>query len=386
MDALLVDDSPTMLLRLRLLIEAEPDVAVAALCEPTAALMEAQTRAFDLILVDYHMPEMDGITFIRQMRAVPHYAQVPIVMITSDVSDAARLAALDAGATDFLDKRSNGVELSVRLRNQISLARAVRRLDDQAVWLAGEVETAIRQLREREEEIIFRLALAVEYRDNDTGNHTWRVARYSQIMAEALSLPQELCRRIYLAAPLHDVGKVAIPDSILLKKGKLDATEFSAIRDHAEIGRRILDGSTSTLIQLAAEIAEAHHEKWDGSGYPHGRSGESIPLSARIVAVADVFDALTTQRPYKPAMPFEEALRIVQQESGRHFDPTCVTAFTSRRNEVAAVCELGANSNQEAFTRTRKPWGRMPDLLREVLEGSGSASSRYRPPDGLVAG
>ncbi len=369
MDALLVDDSQTMLLRLQRLLEQEHGVAVTARTSPSIALIEAQTRAFDLILVDHHMPEMDGTSFIRRMRAIPHYAQVPIIMVTSDVTDAVRLAALKAGASDFLDKRLMGIELSVRLRNQIKLAAAIRRLDDQAAWLAGEIETAVRHLREREEEIIFRLALAVEYRDNDTGDHTWRVARYSQIIAEALGLPPSLCHRIYLAAPLHDVGKVAVPDGILLKKGALTAEEFSVVRTHTEIGRRILDDSASELIRLAAEIAEAHHEKWDGSGYPNGLVGPAIPLAARIVAVADVFDALTTVRPYKDAMPAEQALRCLVAESAKHFDPECITAFTSRWPDIVAVRDQAADARRMTFGRATEPWARVPELLREVSDG-----------------
>jgi len=363
-DALLVDDSQTMLLRLQRLLQQEHGVYVTAVTSANLALVEAQTRAYDLILVDYHMPEMDGTTLIQRMRAIPHYEQVPIVMVTSDVTDVVRLSALEAGASDFLDKRLKGVELSVRLRNQIKLAAAVRRLDDQAAWLAGEIETAERHLREREEEIIFRLALAVEYRDNDTGDHTWRVARYSQIIAEALELDPELCHRIYLAAPLHDVGKIAVPDGILLKKGALTAEEFAVVRTHTSIGRRILDDSASELIQLAAEIADAHHEKWDGSGYPNGLAGEAIPLSARIVAVADVFDALTSVRPYKAAMTAEDALLCLRADSSHHFDPACIAAFISRWSDIITVAAIAATKHETAFGRPTEPWARIPKLMR----------------------
>ncbi|CAA2158907.1 Cyclic di-GMP phosphodiesterase response regulator RpfG [Methylobacterium brachiatum] len=377
MDALLVDDSATMRLRLRQMLEAKPDVSVTDYADPAAALVEAQMRAFDLVLVDYHMPTMDGIAFIQQMRTIPHYAQVPIAMVTSDISDAVRLAALEAGATDFLDKSMRGVEQTVRLRNLIRLAKAVRRLAEQAAWLDGEVEAALRHMREREEEIIFRLSLAVEYRDNDTGDHTWRVARYSQIVAEALGLPAEVCRNLYLAAPLHDVGKVAIPDGILLKPGRLDPDEFALIKTHATIGQRILGGSTSELIRLAAEIAEAHHEKWDGSGYPKGLVGPQIPLSARIVAVADVFDALTTQRPYKEAMPFEAALDCIRADSGRHFDPACVEAFCARWPDIRVAGGQERAAGRRGAHAVTEPWARVPTLLREIASETPVLAGRF---------
>ena len=365
MDALLVDDSSTSRMRLREMLEAEPGVTVDAHANPVAALIEAQMRAFDLVLIDYHMPEMTGVAFIERIRTIPHYAQVPVVMITSDVCDAARLAALEAGATDFLAKRTTGVELRARLRNFVRLAGAVRRLAEQAAVLDGAAEAAMRHMHEREEEIIFRLSLAVEYRDNDTGDHTWRVARYSELMAEALGLAPEMCRRLYLAAPLHDVGKVAVPDGILLKPGKLDPEEFALIRTHAEIGRRILGGSESELIRLAAEIAGAHHERWDGSGYPNGLAGEAIPLAARIVAVADVFDALTTERSYKKALSFAEALGLIRAESRRHFDPACVAAFELCWPEVVATGRNGARTRAGRGAAT-EPWARVPMLLRET--------------------
>lgn len=342
MDALLVDDSSTMLLRFRRLLKQQHGVSVSAFAHPGAALLRAQMQSYDLVLVDQHMPGMDGVEFIRRLCEIPHYARVPVVMITSDTSERVRLAALEAGATDFLEKHTDGTEFQVRLRNQIRLAAAMRRLDDQAAELTGKVRVAEEHVHEREEEIIFRLALAVEYRDNDTGHHTWRVARYSQIMAEALGLDADLCHRIYLAAPLHDVGKVAIPDEVLLKKDRLNDDEMAMVRTHAAIGERILGESSSELIRLAAAIAGGHHERWDGTGYPRGIAGLTIPLAARIVAVADVFDALTTVRPYKAAMPPEDALRCIEAESGRHFDPDCVAAFVSRWEEILGICMASA--------------------------------------------
>jgi len=280
---------------------------------------------------------MDGISFIRELRTFPQFAEIPFVMITSIESDEVRMKALEAGATDFLPKRPQSLEMQVRLRNLIRLGLAVRKLNDRAADLASEVAAATRKLQEREEEIILRLALAVEYRDNDTGEHTLRVARYSRVIAEQLGLSPRLCRDIYLAAPLHDVGKVAIPDRILLKPGRLDADEMAIIRTHAAIGAHILADSHCELIQIGAEIAAGHHERWDGSGYPIGLRGADIPIAARVVAVADVFDALTTKRPYKEAMPLADARRYLEDKKGIEFDPTCVEAFLARWDEVEAI-------------------------------------------------
>ncbi|QOZ47364.1 two-component system response regulator [Bradyrhizobium sp. CCBAU 53340] len=335
--ALLVDDSRSVLNFLKRLIEAEGLVEATTFLDPVEALACARERVFDLVLVDYEMPHLDGISFIRTLRTLPGCADIPIAMITSRQTDDVKMEALQAGATDFLPKAPQSVEMTVRLRNLIQLGAAVRKLNDRAAHLASEVAAATRKLGEREEEIILRLALAVEYRDNDTGEHTLRVARYSRIIAEQLGLPARLCRDIYLAAPLHDVGKVAIPDNILLKPGKLTSDEMAVIRTHATIGARILADSSCELIQLGAQIAAGHHERWDGAGYPDGLKAEEIPVAARVVAVADVFDALTTRRPYKEPLPLESARDYLVENRGRQFDPACVEAFLSRWAEVAAI-------------------------------------------------
>jgi putative two-component system response regulator len=292
---------------------------------------------FDLVLVDYEMPHMDGISFIRAFRTLPGCADIPIAMITSRQTDDVKMEALQAGATDFLPKQPQSVEMTVRLRNLVRLGAAVRKQNDRAADLASAVAAATQKRGEREEEIILRLALAVEYRDNDTGEHTLRVARYSRIIAEQLGLPPRLCRDIYLAAPLHDVGKVAIPDNILLKPGRLTDEEMAVIRTHATIGEKILADSSCELIQLGAQIAAGHHERWDGTGYPNGLKADAIPVAARVVAVADVFDALTTRRPYKEPMPLEAARDYLVENQGRQFDPECVEAFLSRWREVVEI-------------------------------------------------
>ena len=340
--ALLVDDSRSVLDFMKRHIEADGTVHATAYLDPVEAIAAARTTDFDIVLVDYEMPKMDGISFIRALRLLPNCADIPIVMITSIESDEVRMQALEAGATDFLPKRPQSLEVQVRLRNLVRLGVAVRKLNDRAADLASEVTAATRKLQEREEEIILRLALAVEYRDNDTGEHTLRVARYSRLIAEQLGLSPRLCRDIYLAAPLHDVGKVAIPDSILLKPGRLDSQEMAIIRTHAGIGGHILADSHCELIQLGAVIATGHHERWDGSGYPRGLKGSDIPIAARVVAVADVFDALTTKRPYKEAMPLIAARAYLQDKSAIEFDPACVDAFLSRWDDVVAIASTQA--------------------------------------------
>jgi putative two-component system response regulator len=335
--ALLVDDSRSVLDFLKRLIEADGTVRAHTYLDPLKALESARASDYDIVLVDYQMPKLDGISFIRELRSLPKFVDVPVVMITSIEDDEVRLRALEAGATDFLPKRPHAVEMAVRLRNLIKLGSAVRKLNNRTVNLASEVAAATKKLQEREEEIILRLALAVEYRDNDTGEHTLRVARYSRLIAEQLGLADRFCRDIYLAAPLHDVGKVAIPDSILLKPGRLNDAEMATIRTHADIGAQILADSHCELIQLAAVIARAHHERWDGSGYPNKLRGQEIPLAARIVAVADVFDALTMRRPYKEPMPLDEARAYLENKKGTEFDPACVDAFLSRWSDVVGI-------------------------------------------------
>ena len=252
--------------------------------------------------------------------------------------------------------------MTVRLRNLIRLGVAVRKQNDRAADLASAVAAATKRLAEREEEIILRLALAVEYRDNDTGEHTLRVAQYSRLIAEQLGLAPRLCRDIYLAAPLHDVGKVAIPDHVLLKPGRLTEEEMAVIRTHATIGEQILADSSCELIQLGAQIASSHHERWDGAGYPNGLKDTAIPIAARVVAVADVFDALTTRRPYKEPMPREAARGYLIENKGRQFDPACVEAFLSRWSDVEAIA-TGRNVTPFAKATRRGPMTESPTLI-----------------------
>lgn len=337
MNILIIDDNPTNLLLLTKLIERFDGCRSHSFeaAAPALAWLEAETA--DLVVVDYMMPEIDGIAFIHRFRQTAGTTEVPIVMVTAADQREVRRRALEAGATDFLAKPVDHIEFRARIGNLLALRQAHNRLRDHAAWLADEVTRATADIREREEETILRLSRTAEYRDPETGSHIERMAHYSRLIAARLGLSWSDQDLVFRAAPMHDIGKVGIPDHILLKPGRLDAQEWAVMKTHTTIGHTILMGSSAPLICAAAEIALTHHEKYDGSGYPNGTEGEAIPLMGRIVAVADVFDALTSVRPYKPAWTLEEARTLLLERRGRHFDPACVAAFLDSWDEVLEI-------------------------------------------------
>jgi len=312
-------------------------VEVEGFARPVDAVVWATKNVSDLVLVDYMMPEMDGIEFVKRLRALPGYEHVPIVMVTVHDDRKLRYAALDAGITDFLTKPVDARECLARCRNLLTLRRQQLVLEDKRRLLEHMVEDATREVREREKETLLRLARAGEFRDEETGNHLIRMSRYSRLIAGAIGLDQDEAETVELAAPLHDIGKIGIPDQILLKPGKLEALEWDVMRRHAVIGHEILKGSASKYVRMGALIALGHHERYDGSGYPNGLVGDHIPLSARIVAVADVYDALTSVRPYKKAWTSEQAYEYVASQAGKHFDPRMVEAFRNMKTQVLEV-------------------------------------------------
>ena len=331
-----VDDSAANLAIMKGLIRAiGADAAV--FLEPARALAEIDALAPDLIVVDYRMPVMDGIQFVQAAKVMAGGRDIPIVMVTASDETTVRHAALEAGAADFISRPIDAVEVKSRLRNLLQLGALQKRLKARADDLAAEVEKATQVVAAREEEIILRLARAAEFRDEDTGQHIMRMARYSEIIAEGLGLDAETCRLIRLATPMHDVGKIGISDTVLLKPGKLTPEERYVIQQHTAFGEQILEGSSSHLIVMARLIAGAHHEQWDGTGYPRGLAGEDIPLVGRIAAVADVFDALTTERPYKAAWSAEAARTFVIDGTGSQFDPACVEAFLRKWDDILKV-------------------------------------------------
>lgn len=319
------------------IVKAATNAEIDSCLHPREALERTYATQYDLVLVDHIMPGMDGVQFTSALRACESYRTVPIVMVTSDMDRNTRIEAIRAGATDFVNKPFDPTELQARVANLLTLRAAQVELADRATWLAREVELATAHLLAREEEIIWRLARAIEYRDGDTGEHVSRVAQISQLIATGIGLSPQRCRTIYLAAPLHDIGKIAIADAILGKPGKLTPEEVAIMREHVTIGARILESGTSDLIKTAELIAQSHHERWDGAGYPDRLSGTDIPVEARVVAIADVFDALCSERPYKKAWPIEKAYAEIVSCSGTHFDPACVAAFSAKWREIEAI-------------------------------------------------
>ncbi|NMM26164.1 MAG: response regulator [Glaciimonas sp.] len=327
MDVLIVDDDQTNLSLFSYMLKTIPDVTPIEVSSSIKALDWCKVHEPDLVLLDYMMPQMDGLQFLQAFRALPGKAEIPVIMVTADVQTAVRHQALQMSANDFLTKPVNTIELRARVTNLLALRKAQLQLASRADWLAEEVAKATREVVARERDVIHRLSRAAEYRDPETGAHLLRMAHYSRLIAANLDLSEAEQDLIRDAAPMHDIGKVGIADNILLKPGRLTEDEMTIMRTHPQIGADILQGSTSPLLQAAATIALTHHEKYDGSGYPNGLKAEQIPLHGRIIAVADVFDALTSVRPYKKAWELDRAVALIRDGAGSHFDPICAQAF-----------------------------------------------------------
>src|SRR5688572_10390840 len=335
---MVVDDQSTGRAILEQVVRSLDDrVVVEGFARPVDAVVWAARHVADLVLVDFMMPDMDGIELVGRLRSLPGYEHVPIVMITGQDDKKVRYAALDAGITDFLTKPVDARECLARCRNLLTLRRQQLALEDRRRMLEGMVDEATREIREREKETLLRLARAGEFRDEETGYHLIRMARYSRLIANAIGLERDEAETIELAAPLHEIGKIGIPDGILLKPGRLDAPEWEVMQRHPVIGHEILKGSASKYVRMGALIALGHHERFDGKGYPNGLDGDHVPLCARIVAVADVFDALTSKRPYKKAWKADEAFEYLKAQRAKHFDPRLVDAFLGMKEKVIEV-------------------------------------------------
>jgi len=282
----------------------------------------------DLILLDLHMREKDGFAVLEEIVAQNGGADhVPVIMITADDSADTKRRALALGAKDFVGKPFDSAEVLLRIRNHLETRFLYHKLREQNQELEAKVMERTKELEQSQLEVLERLAAAVEFRDDDTGNHTRRVAEVSAMLAQRVGIESVTVELIRRAAPLHDIGKVGIPDSILLKAGPLTGEEFEIMKTHTVIGSRMLSKGRSELVRFSQRIARSHHEWWDGSGYPDRVSGQSIPLEARIVALADFLDALTHERPYRPAWGIDETLAEIRRRAGSHFDPNIAKAL-----------------------------------------------------------
>jgi two-component system, response regulator RpfG len=332
---LIVDDQSTSRNILSQVIRSiSTTIKIVEKSNPESALEWATQNVADLVFVDFLMPRMNGIDFIRLIKLLPDYASVPILMITVKKDTETRYAALDAGVADFLSKPVDVYECSARCKNLLTMRQQHLTLQNRSDQLEKKVKLAIAEIRVREQETLMRLARTGEYKDYDTTMHMQRMALFSKAIAETAGFSDEDATMIELSAPLHDLGKIGIPDHILLKKGMLNADETIIMRKHPIIGYEILRNSQSKWLQMGAEIALGHHERFDGGGYPYQLKAEQIPISARIVAIADVLDALTSKRPHKEAWSMNKAFEYLEEESGKHFDPDLIALTLSIRKKI----------------------------------------------------
>lgn len=318
---LLVDDEPTNLQVLRQVLQDDYRLFFAK--DGDKALELAARECPDLILLDVMMPGMTGYEVCSRLKQSEATAAIPVIFVTAlaDVDDEAR--GFEVGAVDYITKPISPPIVRARVRTHLSLVR-------------------VDELKATRLQIVQRLGLAAEYKDNETGLHVIRMSHYSRVLALAAGFSEQAADDLLNAAPMHDVGKIGIPDAILQKNGKLDDAEWQVMRSHAQIGADIIGEHPSGLLQMARSIALTHHEKWDGTGYPNGLKGEDIPLTGRIVAIADVFDALTSVRPYKAAWSVEEALELLRREGGKHFDPQLIELFLGCMPEILTIKERWA--------------------------------------------
>jgi len=325
------------------------------------ALKKVQEEPPDVILLDVMMPKMDGFEAVRRLKENEETRGIPVVMVTSlkEVED--RVRALEAGADDFLTKPVEKTELRARVQSSLKVKAYYDHMRDYQKELEAEVAKKTKQLRLSFEKIkgasldtIHRLSKAAEYKDEDTGAHILRMSNYSAAVARKMGLNDKVVDSILYAAPMHDVGKIGTPDRILLKPGKLDPDEWEIMKQHATIGGKILSGSDAGFIRLAEVIALTHHEKWDGSGYPNGVKGAKIPLAGRVTAIGDVFDALTSKRPYKEPFSLEKSFGIIREGRGNHFDPDVVDAFFAIEDEVLSIKERYKDERESLFVKIAK--------------------------------
>ena len=340
---MIVDDEEANRVILKGILQRGGFTQIMALEDPRQAVERFLSFEPDLLIVDYHMPGVTGLALMDRLQ--PHLPEYfPILMLTADVRQELREQALASGAKDFLNKPVNAAEVQLRVRNLLEARHFHGELQKQNERLEEKVSARTEQLERTQIEMLVRLAKAAEFRDDETGDHIWRVAHTSALIGRELGLDPERVELLLRAARLHDVGKIGIPDGILLKPRGVTAAEFAVIQSHTTIGGDLLSGGTTPLIQMAEVIARTHHERWDGAGYPEGLEGEDIPLEGRILAVADAFDALTHDRAHRRAVSHQAAVEEIQAHRGRQFDPQVVDAFLAIEARGELITEPIANA------------------------------------------
>ncbi|QBZ83951.1 Cyclic di-GMP phosphodiesterase response regulator RpfG [Hydrogenovibrio crunogenus] len=335
---LVLDDQQVNLDLVMDLLTLEGYKNIQLLNDPLQLSAVLASQPIDLILLDINMPILDGFAALAMIKQHYHEQDAPpVVMLTAQNDQENRLRALKNGASDYVMKPFNRHELLKRIEIQLENWQMKMMLKEQNRLLEQKVQERTQALEEAHHEIIYRLGRASEYRDNETGNHVKRVSYFSELIALEAGLDKKEAHMIRIASPMHDVGKIGISDTIMMKPGKLSEAEYLEMQRHVEIGGEILEGHDSNVLKTAYEIALTHHEKFDGKGYPKGLSGKDIPISGRIVAIADVFDALTSERPYKEAWPVEKAVHLIKSEKNKHFDPELVECFLAVLPQIIQI-------------------------------------------------
>jgi len=351
---LIVDDEASNVLLLQRILDMAAYKQVKSTQDPRQVIEMFRQQAFDIVLLDLNMPYMDGYDVMQQLQIEAGENMPMILMLTAQHAQEYRQRALDNGALDYVTKPFDAKELLSRIRNLVDVKLARNFIHQQKELLKKEVAQRTYELEQRTAElhetrlqVVRRLGRAAEYRDNETGFHIVRMSKMAALLGEAAGMNEYFCDLLLNAAPMHDIGKLGIPDNILLKPGKFDAEEWAIMQTHSQIGADILSGDDSELLKMAEEIALTHHEKWNGKGYPNGLAGENIPLAGRLCALSDVFDALTSVRPYKKAWTVEKAVELIKTESGKHFDPTLVELFIKLLPQMVAIKEQHAEPENE---------------------------------------
>jgi len=336
---LVVDDEPANILLLEKILKSEGYRHVVSTLNPTETLSLYRQHQSDLILLDINMPIMNGYAVMEELTREIGDSLSPILVLTAQTGQDFRQRALDSGALDYVTKPFNAQELLSRVRNLLTVEMAYKYMRLEKEVLELKVQERTKELSKTRLQVVRCLGRAAEYRDEETGMHIIRMSKMAVVIAKAAGVDEEQCDLLLNAAPMHDIGKIGISDAVLLKPGKFNEEEWRAMQKHAEIGGEILSGDDSDLMRMAHDIALSHHEKWNGMGYPKGLKGKDIPLVGRITALADVFDALTSVRPYKEAWPIDDAVNYIKEESGKHFEPYLVECMMTHLDEIIAIKE-----------------------------------------------